>query len=351
MTGLTARLNLRRGNLQIDVTVAVAAGETAALLGPNGAGKTTIVNALAGLVPLDAGEVKVGETVWEDPARRIRLKPQQRSAGVMFQQLALFPDMTALDNVAFGPISRGTPAKTARGRAHEVMTELGIGELAHRRPLELSGGEAQRVALARALAVRPDLVLLDEPLSDLDVQSRAAGRRALVKALAGFPGATLIVTHDPIEAMALAPTLLVIEGGRPVQAGSREDLRARPRSPYVADLVGVNLLRGRATRERIELVDGGSLVAPGQLAGEVLVAVHPRSVTLHLHPPDGTARNVWEGRVAGVDFEGDRARVRVTGTPTVIAEVTVAAVTDLRLGVGTPVWVSVKATQISVYPA
>lgn len=228
---------------------------------------------------------------------------------------------------------------------------MNLGERVGARPSELSGGEAQRVALARALVTEPTLLLLDEPLAALDATTRVEMRRLLTGYLHEFTGATVVVTHDPVEAMALAGRLVVLEDGRVVQSGTPTEVRERPRSRYVADLVGVNLFRGRAGGGRVEMGSGVSLAVPDAGSGDVLAVVHPRAVALHRRPPEGTPRNVWQGVAEGLDREGDRARVRVGGPLPVVAEVTAAAVDELGLAGGGTVWVSVEATEITVFPA
>jgi molybdate transport system ATP-binding protein len=321
------------------------------LLGPNGAGKTTLLRALAGLVPMLDGRVTLDGQLLEDTSRRFRLAPEQRPVGVVFQDYLLFPHLSALENVAFGLRSRGTPRREARAAARGWLKRLGLETSAGARPRALSGGQAQRVALARALAVNPRLLLLDEPLSALDASARLEVRHDLRKHLASFQGVRILITHDPLEALALADRLIVLEAGRVVQAGSTAEVTERPRSRYVADLVGVNLFRGLAHGDRVELYAGGSLIVPDAGEGDVFAVVHPRTISLWRDRPQGTPRNVWRGRPASLDLHGDRVRVRVEGRPTVIAEVTPAAVTELGLAEGGEVWVSVKATEVTAYPA
>jgi molybdate transport system ATP-binding protein len=321
-----------------------------ALLGPNGAGKTTLLRALAGLLPMSEGLVTLDGQVLEDTSRRLRVPPEVRPVGVVFQDYLLFPHLSVVENVAFGLRSRGTSRREARAAARGWLERLGLEPFAEARPRALSGGQAQRVALARALATRPRLLLLDEPLSALDASARVQVRRDLHQHLSSFAGVRILITHDPLEALALADRLIVLEAGRVVQAGTAAEVTERPRSRYVADLVGVNLLRGRARGDRIELSTGGSLTVPDAGEGEVFAVIHPRTVSLWRTRPEGTPRNVWRGRSAGLDLHGDRVRVRVEGQPTVIAEVT-PAVTDLGLAEGSEVWVSVKATEVLVYPA
>ena len=351
---LEASIKVQIGALDLDLDLSVGDDQVVAVLGPNGAGKTTLLQALAGLRALQHGRVVLDGEVLEDTGTGIRRAPEERPVAVVFQDYLLFPHLTAVENVAFGLRCRGMARSQARGRAREWLDELGLADRADARPGELSGGQAQRVALARALATEPRLLLLDEPLSALDVSTRAEVRRDLRRHLASFPGVRLVVTHDPLEAMALADVLVVLEGGRLVQSGTPAEVSARPRSRYVADLVGVNLWRGRAGDRRVVLDGESVLHAPDANTGgtgEVFALVHPRAVSLHRRPPEGTPRNVWEGVAESLDLEGDRVRVRVGGPLEIVAEVTPAAVAELRLADGGPVWVAVKATEVAVYPA
>jgi molybdate transport system ATP-binding protein len=348
---LEARLRLTLGQLRLDVELAVGAGELVVLLGPNGAGKTTLLRALAGLVPLEDGRVVLDGVVLDDPAAGVHVPTERRPIGFVFQDYLLFPHLSALENVAFGLRARGLGRTEARRRAAGWLDRVGLAGQAGARPRALSGGQAQRVALARSMVADPRLLLLDEPLAALDAATRTALRRELRRHLASFDGSRLLVTHDPLEAIALADRLVVLEAGRITQAGTAEEVRRRPRSPYVAELVGVNLFQGRAGGGAIRLQGGGTLVAAGDHLGEVFAAVHPRAVALHRHRPEGTPRNVWAGTADTVEVVGDRVRVRVAGPVPVVAEVTPAAAAELRLADGGPVWATVKATEVAVYPA
>jgi len=349
--GLEASVGLRAGALTIDVDLAVPAGEVVAVVGPNGAGKSTLLRVLAGLEALDRGRVLLDSTVLDDVAGGAHVAPEQRRVSLCFQDGLLFPHLNVVDNVAYGLRRRGASRAAAHRSADEWLRRLGLGSRSHSRPSELSGGESQRVALARALATDPRLLLLDEPLSALDVSTRVEIRRVLREQLEASTAATVLVTHDPVEAMVLAGHLVVVEDGRVVQRGTPEEIAARPRSSYVAEFVGLNLFRGQAKGARIELDGPGSLVVPGANSGQVFAAVHPRAVTLYRREPEGTPRNVWKGVVDEVDREGDRARVRVAGPVPIVAEITTAAVADLNLAPGLEIWVTVKATEVTVYPA
>src|SRR6267143_1177260 len=310
---LKAQIAVRLGTLRLDVTIAAAPGEIVAVLGPNGAGKSTFLRAVAGLVPLDRGRVELDAVVLEDVARRIHLPPERRPIGVVFQDYLLFPHLSALENVAFGLRARGVGASEARARAGSWLDRLGLSEHANTKPRTLSGGQAQRVALARALAIDPRLLLLDEPLAALDASARGEVRRDLKRHLASFAGIRILITHDPLEAVALADRLVILERGHVVQTGSPVEVTRRPRSRYVADLVGVNLLRGVATAGHVALPGGASLQSADAADGEVFAVIHPRAVALHRARPEGSPRNVWRGRASTLDFQGDRVRVGVEG--------------------------------------
>ena len=348
---LDARLQVILGTLTLNADLAVADGEMVAVIGPNGAGKTTLLRALAGLVPLQSGRVAVDQLILEDTETGRRLPPEERPIGVVFQDYLLFPHLSAIDNVAFGLRASGVAKNEARRQATDWLDRVGLAGHAGNRPRALSGGQSQRVALARALITRPRILLLDEPLAAVDISARGDTRRILRAALGDFAGVRIIITHDPLEAAALADRIVVIEHGTIVQAGTVADVTARPRSPWVAEMVGLNLFRGWADSTRIHVNAAVNLIAATASQGEVFAVIHPRAVTLHRHQPEGSARNTWAGTTDSLDLEGDRVRVRVSGPIPIVAEVTPAAVADLHLGDGGQVWVSVKATEISVYPA
>jgi molybdate transport system ATP-binding protein len=352
-TGLDAHLDVTRGRFHLDAALAVPAGAVVAVLGPNGAGKSTALAALAGLVALDGGHIRLDGTTLDDPGAGAHRPPEDRGIGVVFQDHLLFPHLTARDNVAFGLRARGVPVRVARARAADWLGRLGLADHADRRPRQLSGGQAQRVALARALATDPRLLLLDEPLAALDAGTRAAVRRDLRRHLDDFAGATLVVTHDPLDAIALATAVVVLEEGRVAQAGPLGEVTRRPRSRYVAELIGLNLLHGVAGGTTVTLTGPAAasvtVAEPGH--GTVHLLIHPHAVALHTTAPDGSPRNRWPGHIEGFDLLEDRVRVRLTGPVPLVAEVTAAAVAALGLREGQAVWAVVKATEIEMYPA
>jgi len=336
---LDAHVIVRLGSLDLDAALSVGPGETVVVVGPNGAGKSTLLRAIAGLQPLDGGHVRIdSDDVTGVPA-------EARSVGVVFQDHVLFPHLSARGNVAFGLPRR------RRAEADRWLERLGLAAHASSKPAALSGGQAQRVALARALAPAPRVLLLDEPLAALDATTRLATRRDLLAVLDAHDGARVVVTHDPLEALALADRLVVVEAGRVVQAGTADDVRERPRSTYVADLVGQNLFRGVATAGVVRL-GGADLVSSHAIDGDVFAVVSPRAVALHRTRPEGTPRNVWPVRVTAVEPAGEGSlRVSVDGPVRLSADVTAASVSALGLAPGVDAWASVKATEVAVYPA
>ena len=321
--------------LEVDVEVAgrvraaftVEAGSVCAVIGPNGAGKSSLVRAIAGLAPVTGHVLLEGVDLLGLPAR-------ERGIGMVFQGQKLFPHLTAVGNVAFGPRSRGTARAEADARAQEWLDRFGIGELSGRKPPQLSGGQAQRVAIARALATDPALLLLDEPLTGLDVKVATALRIELGRHLASYGGVTLLVTHDAIDALTIADQVLVLDEGGVAQVGTPAEVAQRPSTEHVARLVGLNVVR----------------------RGDELTAFTPDAVAVGLASrgePEGSARLRWRGRVADVAPHGDAVRLLVHAAdqgPDLIADVTPAAATELGLAPGTEVWLSVKATAVRTYP-
>ena len=348
---LDADVRVSAGALDLDRHVKVDEGEVVALLGPNGAGQTTLLQAIAGIVPLRSGRVALDGRVLEDTGAGQYVPPERRSIGFVFQDYLLFPHLSVADNVAFGLRAKGVASAEAREKAIKWLDRAGLADYRAAKPAQLSGGQRQRVALARALAPEPRMLLLDEPLAALDATARAAVRRDLKSHLASFHGVRILVTHDPLEAAVLADRLIVMEHGKEVQTGTPVEVTEHPRSRYVADLVGVNLLRGHADRGAVRMPDGTVVAAVDAQSGDVFAVIHPRAVSLHRARPEGSARNVWPGHVHGVELYGDRARVRIDGQVQLVAEVTPAALSELKLGEGGEVWLSFKATDVAVYAA
>lgn len=346
MTAPALRIAARIPERDVDVALEVADGETVAVLGPNGAGKSTLLAVAAGLLRPDGGEVTLdgrtltGATAW--------VAPHDRHVGLLAQEPLLFPHLTALDNVAFGPRSGGTPRRAARASARTWLEEVGVGDLADRRPEQLSGGQAQRVAVARALAAEPRVLLLDEPMAALDVAVRPALRQLLRRVLADRT--VVLVTHDALDALLLADRVVVIEGGRVVEEGPTATVLGRPRSAFTARVAGLNMVAG--TWEGGSVLGAGVevrgiVVGPGPTSGDPAVAVfRPSAVSVFRDDPGGSPRNTFAVTITEVEPLGDQVRVRAGE---IAADVTTLAAAELDLTPGLRVVLSVKASEVSVY--
>ncbi|MEU6297882.1 ABC transporter permease [Streptomyces erythrochromogenes] len=328
------------------LTLEAEPGTTIAVVGENGAGKTTLLRALLGLTPRAHADLRLGD------ADVTALPPHKRQVAWVPQDGALFPHLSALANTAYGLRARRVPRADARREAQAWLDRLGVGHLAHRKPSQLSGGQAQRVALARALAARPRLLLLDEPLAALDQTTRAHVRHTLRTHLAGFGGVCLIVTHDPVEAVSLADRVLVLADGRALQDAPPAEVSRHPRSPWVARMLGRNAWPGTASADGLALAAGGRLVVAEALpeGAEALAIIAPEAVSVHRDRPGGSPRNVWPGTVREITAVGSRLRVLIASAeaPDLVAEITPDAAAELGLADGSAVWTSVKATEVTL---
>jgi molybdate transport system ATP-binding protein len=345
---LSAQVRQPLRDFELDLELEAHPSEPLALVGPSGAGKTSFLRAMAGLLSPRAGRIGLGEEPWFDSERGIDLPPERRGCGLVFQDYALFPRMSAARNVAYGIEGSRAARRTA---ALAMLERFGVAHLADAKPPTLSGGERQRVALARALAARPRALLLDEPLSALDSATRRAALGELGGVLAELASPVVLVTHSFDEAALLADTLAVVDRGRIVQRGTAAEISARPTSPFVADFAGAVVLRGNARREpgglTVVRLDGGGEVRsvdPGE--GPVALSVFPWEISLEL--PGATATdsvlNRLEGEVTSVSTVGNRARVATSAPQQVIAEVTLDSATRMGLAPGSRVVVAWKAS-------
>ncbi|MFB0631912.1 ABC transporter permease [Streptomyces sp. AB3(2024)] len=329
-----------------ELTLDAEPGTTIAVVGENGAGKTTLLRALLGLTPRAHARLRLGDT------DVTTLPPHRRQVAWVPQDGALFPHLTALANTAYGLRARGAGRAEARREAQAWLDRLGVGRLARRKPAQLSGGQAQRVALARALAARPRLLLLDEPLAALDQTTRAHVRHTLRTHLSGFDGVCLIVTHDPVEAVSLADRVLVLSDGRTLQDAAPAEVTRRPRSPWVARMLGRNAWPGTTSADGLALGPGGRLVVAEALpeGAEALAIIAPEAVSVHRERPGGSPRNIWPGTIREITAVGSRLRVLVGSAevPDLVAEVTPEAAAELGLADGAAVWTSVKATEVTL---
>ena len=356
---------VERGAFRLEADLTAPPGEVLGVLGPNGAGKTTLLRAISGLDALTSGSIRLGGLILDDAATDTFVTAQCRPVALVFQNYRLFPHLDVRDNVAYAPRVQGASRTQARAAADIWLERLDLTDLAARRPHQISGGQAQQVALARALAANPKLLLLDEPLSALDAQTRLDVRAQLRNHLKQFNGPVLIITHDPLEAMIMADRLLVIENGRVVQQGSPAQVARQPATQYVARLVGLNLYTGTLdpATHQVHLDDGGIFTVTmgdrGPTAQDgtlpatdrVLVGLRPSAITIHTErPTNASPRNVWKGTIGALELLADRVRVQVDAAPPALVDISTAAVADLALRPGIGVWLSAKATETEAYP-
>ncbi len=358
MSALRVRARLTRRDTEFDLSL--ADGEVLAVLGPNGAGKSTLLGLVAGLLRPDEGSVVLGDRTLTDTDSGVLVPPHDRGVALLSQQALLFPHMTAAANVAFPPRSRGASRTASREIADRWLREVDAADLADRRPAQLSGGQAQRIAIARALAAEPRLLLLDEPMAALDVAVAPALRALLRRILREQRRTAVIVTHDLLDALALADRVIVVESGRIVESGAVRDVLSAPRSSFAARIAGVNLVPGTLAGEGLlETAWGvelsGASDGGGTVTGPGVALFAPSAVAVHTDLPHASPRNVFEVTVAELEVHGAAIRVHATPNPDgstgPAADVTVAAVAELDLTPGMRVWFAVKAQEVQVLPA
>ncbi|MFN8217399.1 MAG: ABC transporter ATP-binding protein [Solirubrobacterales bacterium] len=349
---LTARVRVPLRDFELACELAAAPGATLALCGPSGAGKSSLLRAVAGLLTPAAGRVALGEEVWFDAEQGVDLPPERRRCGLLFQDYALFPRMTAWRNVAYGI---GGPRRARRAAAEAMLARFGVADLAAARPGALSGGERQRVALARALAARPGALLLDEPLSALDAATRRGAIERLREALGELEVPALLVTHSFDEAALLAAEVAILDRGAVVQRGGAAEISARPASPFVADFAGAAVLRGEASAEPdgltlVRLEGGGELRSVDPARGPVAVSVFPWEVALEAPGAarDDSIRNRVAGEVTSLTTVGNRTRVGIALPQPLTAEITADSAVRLGLAPGTRVVAAWKAAATRV---
>ena len=344
----------------VDLTLAVEAGRTLALLGPNGAGKSTALASIAGLLRPPSGQVTLDDRILfscsdpgnpgTGPGNGEWVPPHSRGIALLAQEARLFPHLSVLDNVAFGPRSAGMPRGQARERARQWLAQVDAETFAGRRPGALSGGQAQRVAIARALATEPHLLLLDEPLSALDVESAPAIRQLLRRVLKDRT--TILVTHDILDAVLLADDVAVLENGRVVEQGPTSRVLTRPTSGFAARIAGLNLVRGTAYGATVSTAHGlriEGLSDDTLTDGQAAVAVFsPNAVGVYREAQQGSPRNVVRGTVTDLEPHGHQVRVH---TAYLSADITPAALAELALEPGDEVVFTIKASEVAVYAA
>ncbi|OMC49189.1 sulfate/molybdate ABC transporter ATP-binding protein [Mycobacterium sp. IS-1264] len=353
-------------NRLLGVEFSVSAGEVLAVLGPNGAGKSTALHVIAGLLRPDEGLVRLGDRVLTDTSAGVHVATHDRRVGLLLQDPLLFPHMSVAANVGFGPHSRRRILMSHSARAGRRETalrwlrEVDAEGLADRKPRQLSGGQAQRVAIARALAAEPDVLLLDEPLTGLDVGAAAAIRAVLRNVVTRGACAVVLITHDLLDVLTLADRVLVLESGKVAELGPVAEVLAAPRSHFAARIAGINLVNGTIAEDGALRARSGERwhgIPTQELgAGRDAIAVFPpTAVAVYRDRPHGSPRNCIELTVAELGVRGSAVLVRAAeqadGAPGLAAEITVDAASELRLAPGQQMWFSVKAHEVALYPA
>ena len=342
---MTFQVEARVAERGFDVSLDVAEGETLAVLGPNGAGKSTLLSILAGLLRPDSGRAGLaGETLF-DLSRRHWLPPHQRGISLLAQEPLLFPHLSALENVAFGPRSAGRSRAEARASARRWLSAVEAAELWDSRPAQLSGGQAQRVAIARALAPEPRLLLLDEPLAALDVAVAPTLRRMLRTVLADRTA--IIVTHEVLDALTLADRVVVLGDGVIVEQGATAEVLQRPRHPFTAELAGLNLLCGVRTATGLRMAHGGEVTGSGTGAIGVPAAAAARPSAICVQLAKTVGPNTFPVTVEDLEPRGDSVRVR---SASMVADISPGRVAALGLTPGLRVWFTVPESEVTIYP-
>jgi len=378
---LTVKLDTHLNTFHLDLGFSAEVGKTTVLLGESGAGKSTVLRLLAGLLHPERGHISLEDVIYFDSERRVIVPPQERPFGYVFQDYVLFPHLNVFENVAFGLRAQHLPQSTIRHRVGKALEQVHLAGLDQRRATQLSGGQQQRVAIARALALQPQLLLLDEPLAALDVQTRREVRQELRHILANIEITTVLVTHQYLEALLFGHAILVLDAGHIIQQGSQHDLLLYPRSSYVAELVGMNFFRGRVIHNEANSLCTIQLLHEQhpievmaaleehrkdskvpEVGEEAFVVVDPRSITLYQQPPESSARNVFIGEIvqilrldtptgSGARWDG-RVRVSIllaTSTTPLTAEITEASAARMELSEGKTIYASFKATEARAY--
>jgi molybdenum ABC transporter ATP-binding protein len=352
---ISARKKLRDFTVDVDLNVEA---NIAVMLGPSGHGKTTVLNMVAGITQPDDGMIGIGNTRFFDSRNNINVGMEKRNIGYVFQDYALFPHLSIFENVAYGLKARGLPATEIRARAMQGLERLAIANLRDEIPSRLSAGQRQRVALARALVIEPCLLLMDEPLSALDMQLRAHVRSELKALLRQLAIPTIIVTHDALDAVSLGDVVMVMEHGRIVQQGTYETLLAHPSSRFVAEFVESNAYSGNvksvdAQGDAIVALIGGvdvCTVLEEEHLDTILVVIHPWDVALSKTREMGSIRNILKGKILSICPLRDRVRVMVNAGIQITAEITRASLDMLNLQEGDDVYAGFKTTAVRIFP-
>jgi len=331
-----------------DVNLDIKPGEYFIILGPTGAGKTVLLEAIAGLYPVLEGEVWIGD-------REISsLSPEKRGISIVYQDQVLFPHFSVEENIAFGLKVRKYPKNEVKANIDNMAEMVGISHLLKRSPITLSGGEKQKVALARALVTEPEVLLVDEPLSALDPETKEGMQRELREMHRRVKVTVIHVTHDFEEAVALGHRVAVLNDGCIAQVGTPEEFLRRPSSEFVARFaLSRNIFSGRVVgiEDGCALIDigGTKLIATTESKDDVRLSLRPEDILISPEPLRSTARNCFQGVVSDIADRGSVVYVTVSLPPDFICLITRQAFDELELRKGVRVWITFKASAIHVF--
>lgn len=361
MSMISCEIKKQLRDFELDIRFELGDG-TLVIVGKSGCGKSTTLKAIAGLITPDQGKIQVGETIYFDRQLKININPEDRGIGFLFQNYALFPHLDVFDNVAYGLAVRKISKKEQLIRVEETLHSLGITHLSKSMPSELSGGEQQRVALARAIVVKPKLLILDEPLSALDVTTHARVRSELKKTLSALKIPSIIVTHDYEDAISLGERILVMDKGSVIQEGTSKDLLTKPRSSFVADFSGTNYFAAHVVEIKdtfihLELSERNERIISGHLNNvtgdreigkrEINFMVYPWDIQLFKKNDldlkresdstkaiNGGATNIISGRIINILSYGNRVRIEFEGSIPLTIELMSEQIKKLELREG-----------------
>ena len=330
-----------------NVSLDIDKGEYFMILGPTGAGKTILLETIAGIYHPDKGKVFLN-------SRDItKLPPRDRNIGMVYQDYTLFPHLTVEDNIKFGLKSRKVAKREARHSLDEIANLLSIPHLLHRYPGTLSGGEQQRASIARALIMKPEVLLLDEPLSALDTETRDRLREELRKIHSLTKTTMIHVTHSFEEAFLLGSQMAIMNGGEIVQIGKPSEVFRKPNSKFVASFLGVsNLFEGKSVvKDGMAYIDvnGTKIISTVPRAGYIYASIRPEDILLSLKPIESSARNSFEGKIENILDQGTIVKIMVNAGLPLIVVITRRSFDDMKLKNGMVVYLTFKATAVHVF--
>ncbi|MBN1693415.1 MAG: ABC transporter ATP-binding protein [Dehalococcoidales bacterium] len=331
-----------------NITLAIKEGEYFIILGPTGAGKTVLLESIAGLYPIKSGEI------WLRGKEVTGVEPEKRKISIVYQDHVLFPHLSVRKNIVFGLKMNKVTAAEQDNRVNWVAELLGIGNLLHRKPDTLSGGEKQKVALARAIATRPELLLVDEPLSALDPETRETVQQELRRLHQALGITILHVTHDFEEAIALGSRIAVIGEGSLMQVGTPEEIFRHPNSEFVARFAMTrNVFLGKATKQSngdtVFQVDGTEFVIAGETEGTYHASIRPEEILISTEPIRSSARNCFPGTITQIQDKGSTLYITVNAPPELSCLVTRHSFEELELRKGKRIYVTFKATSVHLF--